>query len=182
MKQTSALFRAFFSTEQLAKAMRSLDRTALVMIMVTWIGATLMMGVALYTVTIAHKARQQADEAAAVEPIVPVTMRAILARAELDKYADRLRLRFDKVTFNAMPDNALEISSTESGNYLDWLAALTYLDTIAPQVRWSVRDLCVGNECGSGAMMRAALVGERVTFKVPDAVKSDGEDVSGKKS
>ncbi len=175
MSEPSGLLRAMFSSEQLVKAMRTLDRTALIMVMVTWVGALIMMGIALYTVSSANKARQQTEEAAAVEPIVPHMQSTVVPRAELEKLAERLHNRFDRISFNAMPDNTLEIASTEAGNYLDWLTSLSYLDTIAPQIRWSVRDLCVGSECGSGAVMRAAVVGEKVTFKVPETVKPAGD-------
>lgn len=175
MSESNGLLRAMFSSDQLVKAMRTLDRTALIMIMVTWVGALVMMGIALYTVSSANKARQLTEEAAAVEPIVPITQSAPVQRVELEKLAERLHNRFDRISFNAMPDNTLEIASTEAGNYLDWLTSLSYLDTIAPQIRWQVRDLCVGSECGSGAVMRAAVAGEKVNFKVPEAVKPDGE-------
>ncbi|MBP7253436.1 MAG: hypothetical protein KBA75_08130 [Alphaproteobacteria bacterium] len=178
--QSPSPFRALLSPDYLGRAMRALDRATLVIIGVVWLGAILMMGIAIYTAVKANKARQLTEEAAAVEPIVPQTLRAVVPRAELEKLAERLRGRFDKISFNAMPDNSLEITSSEAGLYLDWLAALSYLDTIAPQVRWAIRDLCVGTECG-GALMRAAVSGERVTFKMPEAVKPESE-VSGQKS
>lgn len=177
--QNPSLFRALFSPEHLGRAMRALDRATLVIIGVVWFGAILMMGIAIYTAVKANKARQLTEEAAAVEPIVPQTSRAAVPRAELDKLAERLRTRFDKITFNALPDNTLEIVSSEAGSYLDWLAALSYLDTIAPQVRWAIRDLCVGRECG-GTLMRAAVSGERVTFKMPEVLKPD--EALGQKS
>lgn len=178
--QSPSLLRALVSPEYLGRAMRALDRATLVIIGVVWFSAILMMGIAIYTSVKANKARQQTEEAAAVEPIVPQTSRAVVSRAELEKLAERLRNRFDKISFNAMPDNTLEITSSEAGLYLDWLAALSYLDTIAPQVRWAIRDLCVGSECG-GTLMRAAVSGERVTFKMPEAVKPDAE-AAGQKS
>lgn len=183
-KINSQTLRALLSPEQLAKAMRTLDRAAVVMIVSVWVGAVLMMGVALYTVNRAHQARQKAEGAAAIEPIVPVIQQAMLSRAELEKLAERLRLRLEKIGFNALPDNALEISSSEPGLYLDWLAAMSYLDTIAPQVRWTVRDLCVGTECGTTSVMRAIVTGERVTFKVPEQrLDEDGaEPTKDKKS
>lgn len=170
--QSPSLLRALLSPDYLGRAMRALDRATLVIIGVVWLGSILMMGIAIYTAVKAGKARQQTEEAAAVEPIVPQTSRAVVPRAELEKLADRLRNRFDKVSFNAMPDNTLEIVSSEAGVYLDWLAAMSYLDTIAPQVRWAIRDLCVGSECG-GALMRAAVTGERVTFKMPEILKPE---------
>jgi hypothetical protein len=169
------LIRALVSPEHLGKVMRSLDRTAMVMIIATWVGALSMMGIALYTVNRAHQAQQKSDDAAAVEPLVPAIQKAILPRIELEKLADRLHSRFEKLTFNAMPDNTLEIAASDAAAYLDWLAAMSYLDTIAPQVRWSVRDLCVGAECASGSIMRAVISGERVSFKIPDAPKPEDE-------
>ncbi len=175
-----SLIRSLFSTEQLVKATRALDRTAVIMILAVWIGAVVMVGVALYTVSLAHKARQQTDEAVAVEPAVPEMQKAALPRIELDKYAERLRTRFGKITFNALPDNGLEVTAADASTYLDWLTAMSYLDTIAPQVRWAVRDLCVGTECGSGSMMRATVVGERITFRKPEKA-APTEEVKDKK-
>lgn len=177
--QSPSLLRAMLSPDYLGRAMRALDRATLVIIGVVWFGTILMMGVAIYTAVKANKARQQTEEAAAVEPIVPQTSRAVVPRAELEKLADRLRSRFEKVSFNALPDNSLEIVSSEAGVYLDWLAALSYLDTIAPQVRWAIRDLCVGRECG-GTLMRAAVSGERVSFKIPEVLSPAPEGVGQK--
>ncbi len=155
------------SVDLLAKTLRSLDRTAMAMLIVSWCAAITMMGVALYTVSTAHRARQEAETAAALEPMVPTIKRATLTRKELDGFVERLRARYKVVGINATPDNALEISGAESAHFLDWLSAISYLDTVAPQVRWSIRDLCVGNECGSATLMRALIIAERVTFQAP---------------
>jgi hypothetical protein len=174
MRMWAGKFTELLTTDLLAKTLRALDRTAMVMIIVSWSAAILMMGVALYTVSSAHHARQEADEAAAIEPLVPVIKRAALARKEMDGFVDRLRSRYKTVSINASPDNALEISGTDPNNFLDWLSALSYLDTIAPQMRWTIRDLCVGNECGGSALMRAAIIAERVTFQAP---QPHGEEI-----
>lgn len=167
------------STELLAKVLRSLDRTAMVMLIVSWSAAVLMMGVTLYTVSVAHHAGQEAESAAALEPMVPTIKRTALTRKELDSFVDRLRGRYKTVNINASPDNALEISGIDPAHFLDWLSALSYLDTIAPQVRWTIRDLCVGNECGGSSLMRAAIIAERVTFQAPqpkvEEVKTEGK-------
>lgn len=174
----AASFRSLFSAEHLVKAMRTLDRTAVVMISVTWVCALIIMGIALYTVNANRHAALQVEESAAIEPIVPTVHRALLPRAQLEQYAGRLRNQFSKVNFNAMSDNSLEVISADAGAFRDWMLALSYLDTIAPQVRWTVRELCVGNECGTGAVMRAYVIGEKATFRLP-AVKTPAPD--GKK-
>lgn len=170
------------SPEQLGRALKTLDRVAVAMMLTSWLAAAVLMGFALYAANSAGKARQAAEVAAAVEPIVPVLQRATLPKVELEKYAVQLRDRFAKIGFNALPDNGLEVASTEGQDYLEWLAALSYLDTLAPQVRWAVRDLCVGPECGAGAVMRAVVAGERVTFKMPVAVEPSSDGAAPKKS
>lgn len=182
MTKHRSLLTMLTAPEALARAFKALDRTAVIMMLISWLGAVALMGLALYTANSAGKARQAADVAAAVEPIVPVVQRATLPKAELEKYAALLRQRFAKISFNALPDNGLEVASTEGQDYLEWLAALSYLDTLAPQVRWVVRDMCVGPECGAGAVMRAIVTGERVTFKVPVATPANGEATGTQKS
>lgn len=179
MSMATVKLRDFFSTELLTKAVRALDRTAVVMIIVTWAAAVFMMGVALYTVSKAHYARQKAEEAAALEPLVPAMKHGVLARRDLERLTTRLKMRFRTVNINATPDNAVEISGTDAGAFLDWLSALSYLDTIAPQVRWSIRDLCIGSECGGASLMRAAIIAERVTFQAPQP-RSDENQKDGK--
>jgi len=176
MADSLRLLKMLATPEPLGRALKALDRMAVAMMLTSWIGAVVLMGFALYTANSASKARQAAEVAGAIEPIVPMLQRAALPKAELEEYAVMLRGRFVKISFNALPDNGLEVASTEGQDYLDWLAALSYLDTMAPQVRWAVRDMCVGPECGVGAVMRAVVTGERVTFKVPPAneAKSDG--------
>lgn len=181
MTETRSLLTMLASPELMGRAFRTLDRVAVAMMLTSWLAAVVLMGFALYAANSAGKARQAAEVAAAVEPIVPVLQRVTLPKPELEKYAALLRGRFAKIGFNALPDNGLEVASTEGQDYLEWLAALSYLDTLAPQVRWSVRDLCVGPECGAGAIMRAIVTGERVTFKVP-AVESGSDAAVPKKS
>ncbi len=169
MQTSIGKFTSLLSADLLAKTMRSLDRTAMAMLIVSWSAAILMMGVALYTVSTAHHAKVEAETAAALEPLVPTINRATLSRKDLDGFVARLRVRYKTVEISATPDNALVISGTDSAHFLDWLSALSYLDTVAPQVRWTIRDLCVGNECGGSSLMRAAIIAERVTFQTPQA-------------
>lgn len=182
MTETRSLLTLLASPELLGRAFKTLDRMAVAMMLTSWLGAAALMGFALYAANSASKARQAAEVAAAVEPIVPMLQRTTLPKAELEKYAALLRGRFAKIGFNALPDNGLEVASTEGQDYLEWLAALSYLDTLAPQVRWAVRDLCVGPECGAGAIMRAVVTGERVTFKLPAATESGSDVATPKKS
>ena len=88
-----SILQEILSADLLRRALRSLDRTAIVMIVVGWSATVLMMGVALYTVTLAHRARQATESAQAVEPMLPVIKRAPLVRSELERFADRLRTR-----------------------------------------------------------------------------------------
>ncbi|MEJ0062480.1 MAG: hypothetical protein WDO70_04595 [Alphaproteobacteria bacterium] len=168
----------------IAKVLRSLDRTAMVMMIVAWSAAMGMMGIAIYTVKTAGRTSQQAEAAAALEPVVPTMQRTALPRADLEKLADRLASRYRGVSFVATPDNTLDIANSEPNNFMDWLASLSYLDTIAPEARWTIRDLCIGSECGQ-ALMRARIVGERVTFKAPaqpdlENIGGDGESAPAK--
>jgi hypothetical protein len=171
-QQQGSLHR-WWSQELLMKALKSLDRAAIAMITAAWLGALCMMGLALYTVTKAHQTQQKTETAAALEPAVPIIQKSIMPRPELEKLAVRLRGRYEKLIFNALPENALEIASSEPNSFQDWLASLSYLDTIAPQARWSIKDFCVGTECGGSALMRAVVSGERINFKIPEPQSFD---------
>jgi hypothetical protein len=48
----------------------------------------------------------------------------------------------------------------------EWLAAISYIDTISPELHWSFQEFCVG-DCKNTELMHAILKGERISFEAP---------------
>jgi hypothetical protein len=170
------IMRALLSPQQLSRSLQQLDHAALGMIAVVWLAAVTITGMALYTVNKSYHKGTKVDEAAALEPIVPQMEQARLARPEIGKLSERLKARFEKVTFNATADNQLEIVTSDPNAYEEWLSAIGYLDALVPQVRWSIREMCVGGECGGNSLMKALIMGERVNFKIPEPPPPPAEE------
>jgi hypothetical protein len=154
------------TSEILQRAMLSFDRSTIVIVATVWSAAIIMIVVALYTLSLSGSAHRAMEEALAAEPVLPKIERTDNNREDARKMVDRLKKKYDGISFENSNEGQIGFIAANPENFSTWLAALTYLDTIAPDTRWSLASMCVGGECGPGAVMSASVTGQRITFSV----------------
>lgn len=150
-----------------AKAIQAFDRGMTVVVGACWGAALLMMIFALYTASLSAAASRAAEEAEAAEPILPKTVRQPVEPHDLEPMIERLQHRYMGISFSLGTDRALTVSCVDVNKFREWLTALSYIDTISPEYRWSLREFCVGGGCKGGALMIAVLTGEKISFAAP---------------
>jgi hypothetical protein len=156
-----------FSVSVMQRAIAAFDRATMVVVLACWSGAILVMLFALYTLNLSVTAKRETIEAAAHEPSLPKMVNKPPTMAELNPLVDRLKQRYPELTFSLAGDTSLTISSNEGARFRTWLTVLSYIDTISPQYRWSMREFCVGVKCGSSSLMRAIVTAEKISFAPP---------------
>lgn len=154
-----------FGPKIVSKAMQSFDRATTVVVISCWCAAFVVMSAAVYTITISVAAHRAADAALAAEPVLPKIAHAPMDIKSAQNMFDRMQHRFADVTFSVRGTN-LGVTSSNGSRFHQWLAALSYIDTISPQLHWSFQEFCVG-ECTNAELMHAVLKGERVSFEAP---------------
>jgi len=172
MKLGIVSFGKVFAPTVVSKALQSFDKATILIVSACWGGALLVMCFALYTISLSVTARTQAIEAAALEPSLPRMVSRPPEPAEIKPIVDRMQKRFPEIKFTLGSDKALTITATDGANFRTWLTVLSYIDTVSPQYRWEIKDLCVGGSCSGGQPMKASLIAKKITFSAPSgAVK-----------
>jgi hypothetical protein len=150
------------SPRLVSKALNTLDRSTAVVIGVCWSAALVMMVLAFFAVHGAMSSRREAAEALAVEPSLPVISSVAMTKNEVQSIADRLQRQFPDIKFEAKSGQLLSIKSDDGLKFHQWITALSYIDTMAPQFRWTLKEFCTGT-CGSGqGLMNALLSGQKM--------------------
>lgn len=152
------------SPRLMAKAIESFDRATAVVVISCWVAAVLMTGFALYTVNLSIQAKRAADSVMSVEPIIPQIKQKPVDAREVQPLVERLKNLYPGVAF--VYRNNLDVTAGDGNRFRDWLAAVGYVETIAPQYHWTMSHFCVG-KCGGHDLMAATLSGEKVTFELP---------------
>ena len=125
----------------------------------------MMTGFALYTLTLSLNARHTAEAALVAEPSLAANRLCGI---------DPAMCRTSSSVANPLPElkfsfkDRLIITGSEGNQFHDWLIALSYIDTISPQYHWAIQQLCVG-KCPSHDLMHAELIGQKVTFEMPQS-------------
>lgn len=79
---------------------------------------------------------------------------------------DRLQRQFPDIRFDVGQNQTLIIKSDDGSKFHQWISALSYVDTMAPQFRWNIKEFCVGG-CGTQGLMRAVVEGKKTAFSLP---------------
>lgn len=169
MKRSGNLFAKALAPRLISKALKAFDNAMLIVVAAAWSAALLMLLFAAYTVNNAVKERRELLAAEASEPVVPVVNGKAPDISEMQPIVGRLQKRFSEISFVLGNDRSLTVSSGDGAKFRLWLTVLSYIDTVSPQYRWSMREFCVGMKCGSNTPMRAVLTAEKITFSVPAA-------------
>lgn len=149
------------------KALQTFDRSMLAVVAGAWGVSILLLLFALFTVGSSVKEKGVLVTAMASEPVVPVTVKKVPELKDLNILTDRLQKRFPDINFQLANDKSLTVMCVDGNKFRLWLTVLSYIDTMSPQIRWSIRELCVGNKCSGNAPMKATLSAEKITFSLP---------------
>ncbi|MDD3289028.1 MAG: hypothetical protein PHX43_08555 [Alphaproteobacteria bacterium] len=152
----------------LIKAFRAFDRATMVVVATCWSAALITMLFALYSLWMVGTAKSQVAAAVATEPSLPKMVTRQLSKGEADPLMDRLQKRFVELGFSMSGEQAFVITGVDGSRFRSWLTALSYIDTISPQYRWSIKEFCVGMKCSNSDLpMRAVLTAEKISFSAP---------------
>ncbi|MDX2027110.1 MAG: hypothetical protein SFW62_00570 [Alphaproteobacteria bacterium] len=163
MRFDSRAFLKSLSPQMMAKAVQTFDRATTVVVSVCWAAALLMVVFAIYTLSLSVSTRREAEMATAVEPNIPKIAHKPMDPRSAQMVIDRMQRRFADINF-ALRGSNIMVSANDGGKFRQWLTALSYMDTVSPEFRWSIQDFCVG-KCTGNELMRTVLTGERITFE-----------------
>jgi hypothetical protein len=147
------------------KALSVLDQSTAVVVSLAWLAALITLIMAMFAVHGAVSAKKEAAAAIVAEPVLPVASTTGLSLQEGQAILDRLQHQFPDLKIEMDSSRAFNIKTEDGSKFHQFTTALSYIDTMAPQYRWTLRDFCVGH-CGQD-LMRAAVTGQKVTFQLP---------------
>ncbi len=155
-----------FSPRLMARALASLDKSTAIVISACWLAALVTLILAVFAVHGAVSSKNAAAEAISAEPVLPVSTNTPIGPRELQLISDRLQHQFPDIKIEAGAAQALSIKSDDGAKFHQWITALSYIDTMAPQFHWTLRDFCVG-ACGGQTLMKATVTGQKMVFSLP---------------
>ena len=148
------------------KAVQTFDRATMVVVCACWGVAVLMMDFSLYAVILSASTRRASEIAEASEPILPKIVRKPIETHDSRPLVDRLQHRYPEINISLNNDQTVTISADNGPRFREWLTAISYIDIMSPQYRWTIKDFCAG-KCMGGVLMRAVLSGEKISFEAP---------------
>lgn len=164
MAKKASSGRKMFSFRIVNKALHTLDKAAMAIVLTSWGGALAIMLFALYTLTLSMSAQKDVIDASTKEPFLPKIASRPPDYKEMEPLINRLSKRFPDISFALAQDRKVTVSAATGDKFRTWLTALSYIDTISPALRWHIEDLCVGGGCASPSPMQAVLRAEKISF------------------
>lgn len=161
--------RYFSSNALIERALTSLDKSALLIIGVSWAVALAATGLAYMGVKEASALKVKTETVRALEPVLPKVNRVLLSKEQYMPLTERLKKQFPEVQFEITARPALRIYSNKGEQFIDWLNAVSYTDSMVPSIRWSLVSFCVGTECSGEFIMQAELVAEAINITQPES-------------
>ena len=150
----------------MGKIVATFDRNTLLIIGICWSVTLALIILSLVTIRTSITAKKEAEQALIAEPVLPQVRHGGIGGKELQVMIERLQHRYPEVSVT-WTNNTLTIASPNGGMYHQWLMAIGQVDTIYPQFHWAIKGICVGKGCGSQNLMSIDLVGERLSFEMP---------------
>jgi hypothetical protein len=151
-----------------AKALALLDKSTAVVVSTCWLAALVTLILAVIAVHNAVAAKHESAEALVAEPVLPVATTTPITQRDSQQILERLQHQFPDIKFEIETNQAITIKSDDGAKFHQWVTAISYIDTMAPQIRWTLRDFCVGH-CSSN-LMKAVVIGQKVVFTLPPPV------------
>lgn len=158
----------YFSGKVMEDALASLDKASLLIIGVVWLVALLACGAAYLAVKDAAALKVKTETARALEPILPKVNRLPLSKDQYEPLVTRLKKQFPVITFEVSPKPSLLIKTNDSDNFLTWLNAIGYTDSMIPSIRWTMVSFCAGPECPGDFVMQADVAAEAINIAKPE--------------
>jgi hypothetical protein len=158
----------YLSGSLLDKALMSLDKATLLIVGVTWLVALAAMGFAFLAVREAAALKVKAETARALEPILPKINRLPLSKDQYTPLMDRLKKEFPMLAYEITPAPTLRIYGNNGEDFISWLNAVSYTDSMISSIRWTMISFCVGSECPGDHLMQAELVAEAINISQPE--------------
>ncbi|MGB9153571.1 MAG: hypothetical protein WCD70_10850 [Alphaproteobacteria bacterium] len=159
-------FLKFFSPRLVAKAVTTLDKSTSVVVSTCWCAALVTLILAVFSVHSAVTAKRDAAEALVAEPVLPKASSTPINPHEAQLILDRLQHQFPDIKFEMGSGGAIIIRSTDGAKFHEWITSLSYIDAMAPEFRWTLRDFCVG-ACPAQDLMKAVVAGQKTVFSLP---------------
>jgi hypothetical protein len=155
------------SAGMMANIIKGFDRSAMMIIGTIWASALIMMVMAFFALHQLATERTAAGKIIASEPSVPKIAKNIATKDVVEKVVVRLKRSYPEVTFSAENDGAVSVVGNDGGLFRQWLSAVSHIDILMPNLRWTLREFCVGGSCKTGVLMKAVLVGEVIRIDPP---------------
>jgi hypothetical protein len=150
------------------KAVKTFDQATVIVVSVCWGAAVLMMIFAIYALILSASTRRASETASAAEPILPKIVRKGIDVHDARPLVDRLQHRYPDISITLNNDLSVTIAADSGTKFREWLTAISYIDVMSPQYRWTIKEFCAG-KCMGGILMHALLIGEKVSFEAPSA-------------
>lgn len=154
-----------FSPRVLSQAVTALDKSTGLVVSACWLAALVMMILAVLAVHAAVSAKKDAVAAMAAEPLVPKEAHSDIPPRDLQIITERLQHQFVDIKVDLSATGTITFRTQDGSKFHQWITALSYIDTMAPQYRWTLKGLCVGS-CSNQDLMKAEISGQKMTFTV----------------
>ena len=148
-------------------SLKSFDKYTAAIVGVAWLVACVMLFFASFSIRGVVGAKRDALAAMAQEPCVPKITTIPIRLDKIQPLISRLKRQFPDITIDQRESKYLVFKSNDGEKFHDWIAALGYVDAMVPDIRWDLREFCVGVCGGGGGLMSATLVGRKITISLP---------------
>jgi hypothetical protein len=164
------LLRAF-APGRAAHALKMLEKSTALIVSTCWLAALVTLALAIMAAHGAVSFKKEVVKAVAVEPVLPTITANPISQNEIQMLADQLRHQFPEIRIDVKnpqgkASGAIEIGTDDGSRFHEWITAISYLDTMAPQYRWTLGAFCTG-ACPGGHLMTAALTGQKLVISMP---------------
>jgi hypothetical protein len=160
------LFFKFLSPRIIARAVTALDKSTSVVVSTCWLAAFVVLILAVFSVHSAVSAKRDAAAALVSEPVLPKVSNSPISAHEGQAILDRLQHQFPDIKFELGGGQSIVIRSEDGAKFHQWITALSYIDAMAPEFRWTLQNFCVG-ACNGQDLMKAVVLGQKAEFSLP---------------
>src|ERR1043166_272579 len=158
----------YMSGPMMERALAAFDKSTLLIISVAWLAAVVAMGVSFLSVREVGILKVKVETARAQEPVLPKVERVALKKDQYTPLLERLKKQFPTLQYDVTSQPTLRIYSNNGEDFITWLNAVSYTDSMVSTVRWTMATFCVGSECPGDTMMQAELTAESINITQPE--------------
>ncbi|MDX1922751.1 MAG: hypothetical protein SFW65_06455 [Alphaproteobacteria bacterium] len=162
----------YFSGAVFEKAMVTIDKSTLLIIGIAWLVAIVAMGLAFTAVKDTAQLKLKTEVARALDPVLPKIVRLPLTKEQYEPLQARLKKQFPTVNFDITSKPTLRLMSNNPDDFMNWLNAVSYVDSMVSTVRWTLNAFCVGVECPGDGLMQAELTAEAINITQPETAQN----------